>query len=83
MPDPLALKATWEVRAGVVPGTAIPEYTKCFTYTADEYETDGAHATDPAYQPIFMLRMAEAGIYQLQLSNPKLVNWAELTFFWY
>jgi hypothetical protein len=77
------LKAAWEVRAGLIPGQPMPEYTKCFVYTSANYEEDGRHAEEFAYQPIFMKRLAEASSYHEQMSNPKVLNWAELTFLWY
>lgn len=77
------LKAAWEVRAGVVPGHALDEYTKRFVYTSDEYEEDGKHASELAYQPIFMVKMAQATSYHQQVSNPQILNWTELTFIWY
>lgn len=77
------LAAAWEVRAGLIPGQALPEYTKHFFYASEEYEEDGRHAKEFAYQPIFMKRMAMAASYQQQLSNPNTLNWVELTFIWY
>lgn len=77
------LKAAWEVRAGLIPGQAMPEYTKRFLYTSEDYEEDGRHAKEFAYHPIFMKRMAEASSYHHQISNPQTLNWAELTFLWY
>ncbi|HEV8189488.1 MAG TPA: hypothetical protein VGP83_17165 [Pyrinomonadaceae bacterium] len=78
-----ALKAAWEVRAGVIPGQAMPEYTKRFIYTSKDVETDGEHSKDVAYQTLFNARQFEAMSYHLQMSNPNLNNWAELTFIWY
>lgn len=83
MTELVALKAAWEVRAGWTPGRPMPEYTKRWIYTSDDYEQDGAHAKDLAYQPIFMKRMAEASSYHQQMSNPQALNWADLTFIWY
>jgi hypothetical protein len=81
--SPVALKAAWEVRAGLVPGTAMPEYTKRFIYTSEDYDVDAQHAKDMAYQPIFMQQIAKASSYHQQMSNPGMLNWAELTFIWY
>jgi hypothetical protein len=61
----------------------MPEYTKRWIYTSDDYEEDGRHGKDMGYQPILMKRMAEAGMYHFQMSNPVLNNWADLTFIWY
>lgn len=78
-----SLKASWEVRAGVIPGQPIPELTKQFYYTSRDYEEDGEHAKELNYQPLFMKQMACASSYHQQMSNPQLNNWAELTFIWY
>jgi hypothetical protein len=77
------LKAAWEVRAGLVPGTPMPEYTKRFVYTSEDVEKDGQHAKDPAYQTSFNQLQFAAMSYHLQMSNPSLNNWADLTFIWY
>jgi hypothetical protein len=46
-------------------------------------ETDKAHAKETYYQPIFMQQMALASSYHQQVSDPRVNNWAELTFIWY
>lgn len=78
-----ALKAAWEVRAGLIPGQPLPEWTKRFVYTSAQVEEDGQHAKDVTYQTIFNKRQFEAMSYHLQMSNPQISNWAELTFIWY
>lgn len=78
-----ALKASWEIRAGVIPGQPLPEYTKRFLYTSGDHQEDEAHAKDISYQPLFMKQMACANAYCQQMSDPRLNNWVELTFIWY
>lgn len=78
---PKALKATWGVRAGVIPGEAMGEYSKQFFYTSDDYEEDAKHR-ELNYLPIFCQKMAEAQAYMQQLNNPKFLNWVEMTFMW-
>ena len=80
---PAALKASWEVNAGVIPGTPIPEFTKQWHYTSQHFEEDARHAEEPAYQPIFMKMLAEATAYQCQLTDPRRLNWVRLTFLWW
>lgn len=80
---PEALKAAWEIRAGIIPGQATPEYTRKFFYTSSDYEEDGKHAQEFGYQPIFMKQAACAASYHQQMSSPQVNNWAELTFIWY
>jgi hypothetical protein len=79
----VALKAAWEIRAGVIPGQAMPEYTKRFVYTSQDDATDREHFKDPAYQTIYNLRQMEAYSYHWQMSNRNLNNWTELVFIWY
>ncbi len=78
-----ALAASWEVRAGVIPGQPIPEYTKQFHYTSRDKESDAEHAKDFGYQPLFSKQMACAAAYHMQMTDPRVNNWAELTFIWY
>lgn len=77
------LTAAWEVRAGVIPGSAIMEYTKKFLYTSRDKAEDAAHSKDIGYQPMFMKQMACASAYHQQMCDPRVNNWAELTFIWY
>jgi hypothetical protein len=78
-----ALKAAWEVRAGVIPGQAMPEYTKRWLYTSKMREEDEAHGSEISYHATFSKMRAEAVDYYIQISMPNLNNWAELTFIWY
>lgn len=83
---PQALKAAWEVRAGVLPGIPIPEFTKQFIYTSDDNEADNAAnpgGKDPSYHSKLAKVRAEAMDYYLQVSLPNLNNWATITFLWY
>jgi hypothetical protein len=77
------LTASWEIRAGVIPGTPISEYTRQFHYTSRDKEEDSAHSKEFGYQPLFMKQMACAAAYHQQMSDPRVNNWAELTFIWY
>ena len=87
-----ALKASWEVRAGIIPGQAMPEFTKQWHYTSadgakDEEDGKARHARSQseglAYHSLFAKMRSEATDYHLQVSNPQMLNWAELTFIWY
>jgi len=80
---PLAAKGAWQVTAGVLPGTAMKEYTARWVYDSVEYEEDGKHAKEVGYQPIFMRKLVLATAYYTQISNPAFVNWIRLEFIWY
>jgi hypothetical protein len=76
----LAAKALFEVRAGVIPGESIPEYTKQWGYTSDDYEAD---KIVPQEQPtVFSRRLQEAHDYAMGLSNPAYVNWVRVDWIW-
>lgn len=90
------LRAAFEVRAGVVPGHPILDYTKRFFYTEADYEKDGAlppmpegHKLDmngPLDQPhmsIFTARLIEATQYMQGLIHPSRVNWVDMNWIWY
>jgi hypothetical protein len=76
----LAAKALIEVQAGVILGIAMPEYTKRWGYTSDDYEQDKKVPKD---QPtIFSTRLQEAHDYAMGLSNPAYVNWVRVDWIW-
>ena len=76
----MAAKAIFEVQAGVIPGTPMPEYTKRWGYTSEDFEHD---RTVPQDQPtIFSQRLQEAHEYAKGLSNPAYVNWVHVDFLW-
>lgn len=78
---PQALKASWTVRAGVIPGTPDPKFTKVWTYTSEDSEKD-AEICDLHDIAIFSQKRAAAADYYQQVSNPKRMNWATLEFLW-
>lgn len=77
---PVSLRASWEVRAGLIPGQAMPEHTRQFHLTSDEWQgPDGLR--------LMLLRSSEATAWATYLmalcSSGKEVNWTETTFIWY
>lgn len=79
---PQALKATWTVRAGVIPGKPIDEFTRTWHYTSQDHEEDQKHGQEPFHHARFSKMRAEALDYCCQVSMPSVNNWAELTFLW-
>ena len=75
-----ATKALFEVTAGVIPGTPMPEYGKSWGYTSDEYETDAK--TPPGETLIFSARIMEAHSYAMSITNPAYVNWVRVDWMW-
>jgi hypothetical protein len=78
-----SLKASWEVRAGVIPGQPRPEFTRRWHYTSAQREEDEKSGNDMTYHATFSKLRAEAIDYYLQVSLPQLNNWADITFLWY
>jgi hypothetical protein len=82
----MGLKGAWEVRAGIIPGTPMEQFSKRFFYTSADKDADekaNPEGKDLAYHSILAKRRAEAMDYFLQVSLPQLNNWAEITFIWY
>jgi hypothetical protein len=78
---PVALKAAWEVRAGIVPGTTRHELTRQWVYTSLDYEAD--RKLPPEQETKFVQLRKEATDYWVSLNDPRQHNWADLTWIWY
>lgn len=77
---PVAAKAVFEVRAGIIPGTAMAEHTRRWVYTNQELEKD---RETPGDQPtIFSQRLQEAHDYAMKLTNPTYLNWVSVHWMW-
>lgn len=78
-----ALKGTWTVRAGVIPGEAMDEYTKQWTYTSADYDADCALPDEPRVESRFLRCQKESTDYYTCINDPRRINWAEATFIWW
>jgi hypothetical protein len=76
----LAAKAIIEVTAGVIPGQTMPEHTKRWGYTSEDYEKDRNTAPDRA--TVFSRYLDEAHDYAKGLSNPAYLNWVRVDWLW-
>ena len=76
------LVAMWEVRAGVIPGTTEPQYSKQWTYTSEEKQIDIANAHDGKEENIFTSKLKAVHKYAMELTNPAVLNWVETRFMW-
>lgn len=74
------LKASWQVHAGLIPGQAIPEYTKTWHYTSTEYEQESGLLMPQ--RPRFQDMQREAQEYAEFLQDGGL-NWVNLAYVWY
>jgi hypothetical protein len=75
-----AAKAFINVSAGVLPASLMPEYSKRWVYTVDDYEADrfrpeGQETTFAAY-------LREAYDYAKSITNPAVINWVKVEFMW-
>lgn len=90
------LRAAFEVRAGLIPDQAMPEYTKQFFYTSEDREDDAklppmpeGHtidmngSLDQPHMSIFTRRHIEAMRYYSELVDPTRINWVSLTWIWF
>lgn len=68
------LRTAWEVTAGIIPGKAMPEHTKRWFCTSDEYETN---------PEIIIKKRDEAYEYAKSLHDPRYLNWIRVDWIWY
>jgi hypothetical protein len=87
-----ALKAQFSVRAGVIPGEAMPELTKGWPYLSSDYAEDGRIYQEWLAKPEAergpmpgsrFLEMRDAAIEEYKrLTDPARVNWVQMGFMW-
>jgi hypothetical protein len=78
-----ALKSSWTMTAGIIPGTAMKEHTRRWMYTGADFAIDRANANDGKSSNIFTAMRKDAHDYSLRLCNPLGIKWARLNFRWY
>lgn len=82
-------RCAWEVRAGIVPGTPMPEHTRRFVLTSDGFYADAELTEEqmkekyPDGKNLFLQAQSEAMEYARTLQHPNFVNWVELNWIWY
>lgn len=75
------LKASWEVTAGIIPGTPMPELTKRWNYSGQDFDRD--RAADAESLTLFRMLADEARHYAQSLQDPRRLNWVNLTWLWW
>ena len=81
----MGLKASWTIRAGVIPGQSMPEFFRQYFYTSEMDQQDTANnprGSNPGYHSLLAKMRAEAMDYYVQVSMPQMNNWAEIVFLW-
>ncbi len=76
-----ALKGMWQVRAGVIPNSNMPEHTKVWYYVGTQYEEDVANKDMDAATNFTRMR-DEAYEYAKTLTNPGFLNWVTVEWMW-
>jgi len=77
----LSLRGAWEVRVGLIPGQALPDYTRTFVYSSDDYERDRSAAAGD--ETAFVTLREQAFEYAKDRMNPHAFNWVEVVWIWY
>lgn len=93
------LRCSWEVVAGVLPGTPMPEYTRQWHMGSDAWEQDILDSeplrdlTQEQYDAWiaagnkndsrFIVLQDAAHMYAQQITDPRYVNWVRTEFIWY
>lgn len=75
------LRASLEVRAGLIPSRPEPELTKQFHYLEREFEEDLKLPQSESTR--FVAVRDEAWEYAKKLIEPSRLNWVELVWIWY
>lgn len=85
-----ALKASWTVYGGIIPGEPIAEFTQRWEYTSEDLEADrlttegetpGPHPEKPPTQ--FEICRNAATARWTYLNDPRRLNWVRVDFLWY
>lgn len=67
-----------EVMAGIIPGTPMPEHTRRFVITSDEWHADGVNQS-----ALLAERNGQAmGYAQLLMLQPEALNWVKTEWIW-
>ena len=83
------MRCAWEVRAGVIPGSAMPEFTKRWLLTSEVYYQEARmpeeefKAKFPDGKSTFAKYRDEAYEYAKQLTDPRGTNWVEISWVYY
>jgi len=70
------LKAAWEVRAGLIPGQDMAEYSEAWLYTSADWQSDGERRG-----PLYHDKAAKAHAYAMKLEAGGL-NHVRVEYLW-
>jgi hypothetical protein len=75
-------RAAWEVTAGLVPGQAMPEYTRRWVIASSEWYGQDGQPT-PQGVAAFNAALVGAQEYARYLMNPGALNWVRVDWIWF
>jgi hypothetical protein len=80
-----AARLCFQVMAGVVPGSALPEFTEEWWLDSDTYHAllNRADMTPDHPENLFTRARDEAHWYAKQLTDPSMVNWVRVEFIYF
>ena len=78
------LRCTWSVTAGIIPGEPIPDYSRQWCLTSEQWEKDLAAANQGNPDPpwTFLAYQTAAREYAQSLENPRSLNWVKCEWMW-
>lgn len=83
------LRCSWEVRAGIVPGSPMMEHTKRWHLTSEQWEIENQMTDDqfkvahPDGRSTFAKFQTAAYDYANSLTDPRGLNWVSVEWIWY
>lgn len=75
-----AAKLIIEVRAGLIPGESMPEYTRVWSWTSSDQER--LLNNDPEARALYIRMAGESREYAASLENPRVHNWVRRDWIW-
>ncbi|MGB9181843.1 MAG: hypothetical protein WCB68_21615 [Pyrinomonadaceae bacterium] len=80
-----AAKVCYQVLAGLVPGSAMPEFTEEWWITGGQWDAINSNPEMTTDHPdnLFMRAQAESYWYAERLTDPRVVNWVRVDFIYF
>lgn len=75
-------RCAWEVTAGLIPGTPMPEFTRRFVLTSNKWYGEDGYPTKDGLDLLIALQ-GTAMMHALSLMDPQSVNWVRLDWIWF
>jgi hypothetical protein len=85
----ISLRCSWQVTAGVLPGTSEHQYTRRWHLASNVWERDNEMTDEefkaqyPEGKSTFITMREEAYAYAATLHDPRSFNWVRVDWVWY